>query len=80
MSPVLDHVKTHYPSVNVVHFFSDGPCTQYRQKGNFYMFSTELFKQGFQKGTWSFFEAGHGKGAPDGVGGVLKRTADRLIS
>lgn len=29
---------------------------------------------------WSFFEAGHGKGAPDGVGGLLKRTAERLGS
>lgn len=80
LSPVLDYVKTHHPSVSLVHFFSDGPCTQYRQKGNFYMFSTELFKKGFKKGTWSFFEASHGKGAPDGVGGVLKRTADRLVS
>lgn len=69
-----------YPAVNVVHCFSDGPCAQYRQKGNFYMFSTELFKRGFQKGTWSFFKAGHGKGAPDGVRGILKRTADRLVS
>ncbi len=25
-------------------------------------------------------EAGHGKGAPDGVGGVLKRTADSLVA
>lgn len=80
LSPVLDHVKTNYPSVTLVNFFSDGPCTQYRQKGNFYMLSTELFKKGFKKGTWSFFEAGHGKGAPDGVGGDLKRTADRLVS
>ncbi|KAJ8385517.1 hypothetical protein AAFF_G00185530 [Aldrovandia affinis] len=31
-------------------------------------------------GTWNFFEASHGKGAPDGVGGLLKRTADRLVS
>lgn len=35
---------------------------------------------GFQSGTWNFFEASHGKGAPDGVGGLLKRTADRLVS
>ncbi|KAK3606294.1 hypothetical protein CHS0354_037970 [Potamilus streckersoni] len=27
-----------------------------------------------------FFEASHGKDAPDGVGGLLKRTADRLVS
>lgn len=30
--------------------------------------------------TWNYSESGHGKGAPDGVGGTLKRTADRLIA
>ncbi|KAK0151073.1 hypothetical protein N1851_007764 [Merluccius polli] len=34
----------------------------------------------FTRGTWNFFEASHGKGAPDGVGGSLKRRADRLVS
>ena len=28
---------------------------------------------------WHFSESGHGKGAPDGVGGCLKRTADSLV-
>ena len=28
--------------------------------------------------TWNFFEASHGKGAPDGIGGALKGTANRL--
>jgi len=32
-----------------------------------------------EDGTWNFFEASHGKGAADGVGGVLKRTSDRLV-
>ncbi len=44
------------------------------------MLTTELYNQGFTAGTWNFFEASHGKGAPDGVGGLLKRTADRLVS
>ncbi|KAF0720389.1 1 2C2-dihydroxy-3-keto-5-methylthiopentene dioxygenase, partial [Aphis craccivora] len=30
--------------------------------------------------TWNYMEAGHGKGAPDGVGGCLKRTADRVVA
>lgn len=80
LAPVLDLVKASHPNVSRVHFFSDGPCTQYRQKGNFYLFCTELQQWGFQSGTWNFFEASHGKGAPDGVGGLLKRTADRLVS
>ncbi|KAI9520746.1 hypothetical protein NQZ68_013151 [Dissostichus eleginoides] len=41
---------------------------------------TELRKRGLNAGTWNFFEASHGKGAPDGIGAALKRTADMLIS
>jgi len=29
--------------------------------------------------SWNFSEAGHGKGPMDGVGGVVKRTADSLV-
>ena len=63
-----------------MHLFSDGPCTQYRQKGNFYHFCTKLHQCEFPSGAWNFFEASHGKDAPGGVGGLLKRTADRLVS
>ena len=80
MAPVLDHVQTNYPLVSVLHFLSDGPCTQYKQKRNLYLFSTELARRGLKGGTWNFFEASHGKGAPDGVGGALKRTADQLVN
>lgn len=59
--------------------FSDGPATQYKQKGNFFCLSTEPFDLGFEEVSWNYFEASHGKGAPDGIGGSLKRTADRLI-
>ena len=45
------------------------------------MFCTQLYKEGFAGGgSWNFSEAGHGKGAADGVGGVMKRTADDIIS
>lgn len=30
--------------------------------------------------TWNFTEASHGKGASDGVGGALKKQADRIVS
>ncbi|GAA6067166.1 NACHT, LRR and PYD domains-containing protein 14-like [Tachysurus ichikawai] len=80
LNPVLDYVQATNPEVSVIHLFSDGPCTQYKQKGNFFLFSTELAKRGIKAGTWNFFEASHGKGAPGGVGAALKRTADMLIS
>lgn len=76
--PVLDMVKEKFPLVQRLHFFSDGPATQYKQKGNFFLLCTEPFKRGFDI-SWNFFEASHGKGAPDGIGGTLKRSADRLV-
>lgn len=30
--------------------------------------------------TWNFWEAGHGKGAADGIGGLVKRTCDRAVA
>lgn len=32
------------------------------------------------KFTWNYYETGHGIGASDGIGGVTKRTADRLVA
>ena len=37
LDPILEMVKRHNPDVQHLHFFSDGPATQYRQKGNFFM-------------------------------------------
>lgn len=69
-----------HPEVSTIHFCSDGSCSQYRQQGNFFKFPTELFKRGFTAGTWNFFEASHGKSAPEGVGGALKSKADSLVN
>lgn len=44
-----------------------------------YLFSTNIFDLGFRSGTWNFLEAGHGKGAPDGIGAVVKRTGNRHV-
>lgn len=35
--------------------------------------NTAISQLGFEKATWSFFEASHEKGAADGVGGATKR-------
>lgn len=72
---MLSDIKQDFPAV---HFFSDGPTTQYRQKKNFFLFSTML--NNYQLATWNFFEASHGKGAADGVVTVFRCTADRLVT
>ncbi|KAL4719548.1 hypothetical protein ACJJTC_012983 [Scirpophaga incertulas] len=33
-----------------------------------------------RKLTWNYMEVGHGKGAPDGLGAVVKRTANRIVN
>ena len=79
LQPVLKGIKKKTPSINSIELFSDGPTTQYREKGNFYLASVEPQQLGFEMITWNFFEAGHGKGVPDAVGGTLKRNADRVV-
>lgn len=77
--PVLDRLS---PEVEILHFWSDGPVTQYRNKYMFYFLVTHLteFFTNLIHFTWNYHEAGHGKGAPDGVGAVCKRLADRLVA
>jgi len=35
---------------------------------------------GFSDVSWNYYEAVHGKGAPDSVGAATKRSADDLVS
>ena len=61
---------------------SDGPTTQCRNKNYFYLLTNHITKI-FPKiisVTHNFSEAGHGKGGPDGVGGLLKNLADDAVA
>ena len=73
LTPVLEYVKDAIDSnIISVHFASDGPTAQYRNRSNAYLMSTVPFKMGYTQVSWSYYEAGHGKGAPDGVGAAVK--------
>ena len=76
LKPVLEDLKKENPTITTLHCMSDGPVTQYRNRRNFYLMSTVPILLGFKKLTWNFSEKCHGKGAPDGVGGAIKRLAD----
>ena len=80
MRPAIDSLLKTHANVNVLHFFSDGPTSQYRQKGNFYLFAQLMLEKGIQVATWNFHEAGHGKGIPDAVGASVKRVADSIVA
>ena len=67
LKPVQDVIQFKHPPINILHFISDGPTTQYCQKMNFYMFTQMIFERKLKLGKWNFHEAGHGKGVLDGV-------------
>uniref|UniRef100_A0A6P7H0A5 Uncharacterized protein LOC114344525 n=1 Tax=Diabrotica virgifera virgifera TaxID=50390 RepID=A0A6P7H0A5_DIAVI len=79
LQPILNILP---PEVEILHFWSDGPVTQYRNKYMFHFLVIHLteFYPNLTHFSWNYHEAGHGKGAPDGVGAVCKRSADRLVA
>lgn len=74
--------KTLPCGIKRVHFLSDGPVTQYRNKTMFFIMATKLSEEipDIENFTWNYTESGHGKGAPDGIGATCKRTADFVVN
>lgn len=81
LKPIANEMKILVPKLEKVHFLSDGPTGQYRNKNMFHLIPTVLAKDFEAKSIhWHYSEKGHGKGAADGVGGTVKRYADSLVS
>ncbi|CAH1105537.1 unnamed protein product [Psylliodes chrysocephalus] len=60
----------------------DSPSTQHRNCKMFYIIRCNVQKYlptTLKYIIWNYPEAGHGKGAPDGIGGCVKRTAASFI-
>lgn len=80
MKPIIEFSRKLVPNLETVHILSSGPTTQYRNKTMFQLFGNILPGMfGVDTMHWHYSESGNGKGAPDGVGGYLKRTADSLV-
>lgn len=82
LEPVFRYIKNLKPNLKVLHILSDSPSTQYRNKLVFYKLCNMIpsYFPSLAWLTWNYLEAGHGKGMPDGIGGTVKRTADRLVT
>ncbi|CAH0553686.1 unnamed protein product [Brassicogethes aeneus] len=83
LKAVFKLISEKLPRLSTIHFISDGPSTQYRNCKMFQIIGSLI--KSYLPGTlnsiiWNYTERGHGKGAPDGVGGCVKRTADSLIA
>lgn len=66
--------------ITCIHFLSDGPATQYKNRRNFAILSSIPFELGFKKVFWNFLEASHGKGPANGVGAAIKNAPDRSVT
>lgn len=81
LRPVLSYISENL-NADTLHFVSDSPSTQYRNRTMFYILGRKLHElyPKIKSLSWNYLEAGHGRGAPDGIGGITKRTADRLVA
>jgi len=69
LTPVLAYLRNDIDSsITCLHFESGSPSGQYRNRSNAYLMSTIPFDMGYINISWNYYEAGHGKGAHDGVG------------
>jgi hypothetical protein len=59
---------------------SDSPSSQYRNRYTIFLIADLCTLLGIPDMEWLYTEAGHGKGAPDGVGATIKRTADEHLA
>jgi hypothetical protein len=65
-------------AIEHVHYWTDSPCSQYRNISIFKVVSDHIKLFGVSA-TWNYFESGHGKGPCDGLGGSAKRMADLAV-
>lgn len=81
LEPLIKRINQLIPNLTTLHFMSDGPSSQYRNKLMFQIFGNQLAnlcKTDYM--VWHYSESSHGKGAPDGVGGAVKRMADSIVA
>ncbi|CAH0404869.1 unnamed protein product [Chilo suppressalis] len=81
LKPIIKIIKDLHPNLKTMHFVSDGPSSQYRNKSMFFLMANFLaVKLNVQSLVWDYNEAGHGKDSPDGIGAIVKRIADQSVA
>lgn len=58
---------------DVVHFISDGPASQFKNRFMVHYMRTLISKFALSSLHWNFSASGHGKGPVDGIGATIKR-------
>ena len=69
-------LKAEHTNLEKIYYFSDGCAAQYKNRFNFANLCFHKADFGVDA-EWNFFATSHGKGACDGLGGTIKRSAAR---
>jgi hypothetical protein len=79
ITKMYPELKKVLPDISMVHFISDSPSSQYRNRSIMKLLANHpAFFNGISA-SWQYLEKGHGKGPCDGVGGSLKKSADQAV-
>ena len=78
MVKLMEQLKVLLPDLEVLHFITDGPANQYRNRTIAALVAVFEQLHGI-RATWTWLEGGHRKGPCDGIGGGLKRKLDNLV-
>lgn len=78
VSNLIPIIKSEYPGLTNIHYLTDSPTSQYRNKSIFEFLTRHEAVFGVS-GSWDYLESGHGKGPCDGLGGSVKRSADMAV-
>ena len=78
LKTIVNWIKYNLAHIQQIHYLSDSPTSQYRNGIIFNLVSLHKAMFGISA-SWQYFESGHGKGPCDGVGGSVKRAADRAV-
>ena len=78
ISKLVPLLKEIIPDLKRIHYWTDSPISQYRNKTIFKIISyhEEYFNC---RASWNYMEVGHGKGPCDPIGGTAKRKADQAV-
>lgn len=71
---IIEYLKNEFSAVKKIHYFSDGAPQQFKNYKNILNLYYHLQDHKIEA-DWHFFPTAHGKGACDGVGGSVKRSA-----
>lgn len=78
LDSLIPQIKEICPNVRYLHYWTDSPSSQYRNKTIFDLVAKHRNLYGVSA-RWNYFESGHGKGPCDGLGGTVKRMADEAV-